>query len=456
MYWIVMHIWVLSRQASFLGGNQLMRIGPKTKRKANHSMATLLRVKELMNAAQALRKLGSLEMLRREIKTPGNLSIYLSDRAYEEFLLIVEIAEQFLPSAKILEYEDIYSSCQTALGELYTQEGPSHEIDSFLERVEELCRTKISLHVFYTSLGGLTLEEMDEIEFGEIKISKADFQILKECTADIAIKDKIWESNKHRVWISQEILGSYRHAERRFFENANLACGMLAALFSSVLKGGGLSVRLIPTSNRYTPITSSTWFSIRKESKDLYESWTSGGLPLPMPKNAWEDLIETGYFRELTRITQRGPESDIEEAILRAIHWFFDAQADSILEMKMLKFWSCIECFFSFENSGKTTYKLSRGLTALLAHGGYRFYNPSEIKFLEREFERLYDLRSRAVHDARHGHVKAVDVTTLSKWASWVIIEVTSMASRGLKLRSDLKNDIDAIWAYIADRSPVE
>lgn len=168
-----------------------------------------------------------------------------------------------------------------------------------------------------------------------------------------------------------------------------------------------------------------------------------------------EGLQASEWFVELTRIIQGESDSDAEHAVRRAIYWFFDAQADTSAEMQLVKFWSCIECFFSFENSGETTTKIKRGLTALLTFGGYGFANLETWMALEREIDALYDLRSSAVHDARHSHVSDRDITTVSKWAAWAILEIAGLISSGYDTRAQIKEQTDRLSAMLQKQRAV-
>lgn len=160
-------------------------------------------------------------------------------------------------------------------------------------------------------------------------------------------------------------------------------------------------------------------------------------------------LQTSDWFSVLTRVIQAGGDSDIEHAVRRAIYWFFDAQTDTSAEMQLVKFWSCIECFFSFENAGETTTKIKRGLTALLTFGGYKFSSLDSWRELEKEIDALYQLRSSAVHDARHSHVSDRDITTVSKWAAWAILEISGLISNGFETRAQIKEQTDRLSAML-------
>lgn len=104
---------------------------------------------------------------------------------------------------------------------------------------------------------------------------------------------------------------------------------------------------------------------------------------------------------------------------------------------------------FSFENTGEITTKIKRGLTALLAFGSFGFANRDMWQELEKEIDVLYELRSRAVHDARHSHVSERDITTVSKWAAWVILEIAGLISNGYETRAQIKEQTDRLSAML-------
>lgn len=156
-------------------------------------------------------------------------------------------------------------------------------------------------------------------------------------------------------------------------------------------------------------------------------------------------LHSSDWFVGLARILQEPSGSDAESAIRRAIYWFSDAQADTSPEMQLVKFWSCIECFFSFENSGKTTQNIKRGLTALLTFGNFKFSRLDVWRNLEKEIDASYELRSTAVHDAKHSHVSDSDITTVSKWATWAILEVSGLIADGYQSRAEIKEQTDRL-----------
>jgi hypothetical protein len=369
---------------------------------------------------------------------------------------LVEAVEKFLPSGPLLEYEDIYRACKTVLGRLYQEGTPPKDIDSFLAAVEEIAKESIRTHRFYTSLDGLDFKDIDELRIGRLTVQRPDLTILQQCVANEDMVSNTWKRMERGLWMTGEITGSRKYAERRFFEDVKAACGLLAISFTTVLERGGAAVRLIPSMDGRVRPSAASWFSFPTESNVLCTSVSMRGYQaLTLDEQLRDGMLGCEWFQELTRIIQGGRETDAEQVVRRGIYWFFDAQTDTTLEMQLVKFWSCIECIFSFENNGQTTEKIKRGLTAMLTFGCYRFSNVDDWKTLEKEIEDLYGLRCSAVHDAKHSHVKAHHVTTVSKWAAWVMLEVASLISKGFESRTAIKAETDRVYGLLQKRRTV-
>ncbi|WP_259639529.1 HEPN domain-containing protein [Pseudomonas syringae group genomosp. 3] len=430
-----------------------MDIHSKIRRAANSDLATLFRVKELMPAPKALKEFDLMERLHREIKTPSGGLIYLSEKANACFLRLVETVEAYLPSRDFVSSDDIYQACKIELGRMYEHEAPLKDIATFLASVEAAVKSEILTHRFYTTLDGLSLSGVDQMRIGRLTVQIPDLAILEHCVANEAMTTGTWKRMKQGLWVSVEITGSRKYAEQRFFEDVKAACGLLAVSLTTVLERGGCAVRLTPGMDGRVRPSAATWFSIETSCNELCTSSSMKGFQsVTLDDGHVEGLLTSEWFGELTRIIQEGSDSDAEHAVRRAIYWFFDAQADTSAEMQLVKFWSCIECFLSFENSGETTTKIKRGLTALLTFGGYGFASLDTWRDLEREIDALYELRSTAVHDARHSHVSDRNITTVSKWAAWAILEIASLISNGYKTRAQIKEQTDRLSAILQEQ----
>jgi hypothetical protein len=136
-------------------------------------------------------------------------------------------------------------------------------------------------------------------------------------------------------------------------------------------------------------------------------------------------------------VVQSGAKTDLEGAIVRATYWFGDAQRDQERIMQLVKYWSCIEAFFSMD-SEQITKDITLGLASVLAFGGYQFVDPTDYARTRSKAAKLYGLRSKALHRAAHDHVTDTDVMTVSKWSSWLIINMISLLQRGYTTRAQI------------------
>ena len=422
-----------------------MEISAKKRRILEADLTALLKPTAFVPKLQADKTLDLIERLRREVRTPGGHSLYFSDKGLESFLRLNDTVQEVLPSRSVLEPQNICVACKTALGHLYEQDAPSRDIVSYMTEVDRIAQASISTYRFYTSLAGLEFEGVDEFSIGYLSIQRPDLDVLKRCVADDQLVTSTWKQMQQGLWVTAEVTGSSEYAQRRFFDDVKIACGLLALSFTTVLERGGAAVRLIPSMDgRFKPGAVS-WFSFSTTSKVLRATTNMVGFKrLTFGEAHKSGLLSCDWYHDLVRITQNGKGSDAELAVRRAIYWFFDAQTDTSPEMQLVKFWSCIECFFSIGTSD-TTKKIKRVVTAILTYGQYGFSEKSNWKRLEAEIGHLYDLRCGAVHMAEHNHVNDAHVTTLSKWAAWVLLEVVQLITDGFDTQVKIKAEVDRV-----------
>lgn len=428
-----------------------MDMTPKQYRSAQADLKVLFKRSALMSDYDAFKSYGLFESLRREIRTPGGMKVCLSDDAKISFERLSVVIEQVVPGKDLVESGDIYSACKLVLGRWYESEVYG-DANRFVREVEDEISGLISVHSYYTTLSGLVLQGASEFKFGGVTVHKPKSELIYSAIGRDSVLDLAWQKMNYGLWITAEINGSAAYAERRFFELVKSSCGVLALAFSTGLEHGGLGVRLVPGVEGHYKPGAVTWFSVNDSTNILNLKSSFDGLQsLDFPKECAESLSTCDWFIELVRISQLHTGNDAERAVLRGLYWLFDAQADNILEMKFVKYWSCIECMFSLDK-GKVTQQVRRGVLALLCYYRYQPYKAEEWGCLSRSIVRLYDLRSIAVHDAQHGHVTHQDVIDVSKWAAFILMEVSMMISKGMETRVQLKREVDYIHEFHASR----
>ncbi|MCY1534058.1 Apea-like HEPN [compost metagenome] len=310
-----------------------------------------------------------------------------------------------------------------------------------INNVFEVLKSRMDSHVYATPLYGIEIEGLTRWDVDNFFLSRPDRSLLDVCSEDAQNVENIemaWNRMQGGVWLCGTTVGTPDFAEQEFFSGSKRLISALAIAFCLVHDKGAASTRIGIKTDQ-----SRNWFGYGKEKKALRVSWqTAGGAPLGCTQAYIVELRDqTDWFVPLVRTLLKEEPTELESAMQRAAHWFHDAQSDPDIDMRFLKFWSCIECFFSVKQ-GETTRDIKDGLSAVLIHGGVRLATPEEWRGLRKEIDRLYDLRSKAVHDAKHGHIGFSDVATVSTWAAAVIVSMGALDHQGYTTREQLKEQI--------------
>lgn len=138
------------------------------------------------------------------------------------------------------------------------------------------------------------------------------------------------------------------------------------------------------------------------------------------------------------KVVESESRTELEDALVKAVYWYSDAHRDTVPVMQLVKYWSCVETFFSADPE-HIVQAVTKGLATVLADGGYRFVPVHEYRQLKKKITRLYGLRSQAVHRASHNHVTRGDTALLSQWTAWMILTLFRMREHGYTELSQLK-----------------
>jgi hypothetical protein len=222
------------------------------------------------------------------------------------------------------------------------------------------------------------------------------------------------------------VYGSEEFARREFKFRTDVVIGVLAAVAAACFEQGANPFR----------ITSETVASgVRSARRGMY--WRDDGSEVTWTRSVMEHqnfqidfqmaefLQKAGYVTHALALAARSDLSDLEQALIRGFFWFADAQRDTLRVMQLVKYWSCAEVVFSGDGKG-ITKAVSEGVASVLV-GGIQKEPPERYRELVSTLTKLYELRCKAVHDARHDHVTYQDVATLSGWTGWMLLGVAGL-----------------------------
>ena len=71
------------------------------------------------------------------------------------------------------------------------------------------------------------------------------------------------------------------------------------------------------------------------------------------------------------------------------------------------------------------------GLSVVLAYGGYSVIDVTDYKEFRKKITKLYDLRSKALHRAYHGHIGLSELIGFARIVAWLIISMVSFSLKG-------------------------
>ncbi|MGE4441785.1 MAG: hypothetical protein AB7D27_09890, partial [Desulfomicrobium sp.] len=152
---------------------------------------------------------------------------------------------------------------------------------------------------------------------------------------------------------------------------------------------------------------------------------------------------KSSIIKNSLNIFESTTKTQLELLITKAIYWFSDAHKDKIITMQFIKYWSCIEVFFSIR--GKTTQSLSTGISAILTHGPYQFIDKKHYTDIKKKFDDLYDLRSRALHDGNYHNISWREVSYLSQHVSWMLINMITISTQGHNEITQIRKEVEKI-----------
>lgn len=383
----------------------------------------------------------------RELRLSGNLTAYLTDSGYEHFRTVVDVMDRADFFDGMAEFADIWHAWHRVVEKWLSNGLEPERADDVVQAIADLVAQEVDDHTFVVPLFGIGLDGVDSFAVGAMTILCMSVDVLDSSGVEHNHADvpRFLKLNKGYLWLKGTTRGTPNVARQRFSEQATLTVGMLAITAASMYERGasGFRIGIVMTSEE--AIGRSVWFSWRERDRSLTTHYASPkGQPFPVNKALGDESDIVRMINRAVAILQANHRTELEEAIARAVYWYSDAHRDPVLVMKLVKYWSCVEAFFSFENE-VITCAVSAGLASILAFGGFRFVPPSEYSTIKKQIVDLYGLRSRAVHRGSHQHTTERDVAQFSQWVAWMIISMVALVEQGYTTLKEVKVQTDRL-----------
>jgi hypothetical protein len=371
----------------------------------------------------------------REVQLSDNRVVFLTDIGHESFREIVKVLDDLDVFDGLAASSDIWSACRSVLQDLLSKSHRPDHGDEFVALAGKIVESEISNRTFVAALYGIEFKAVDELQLGSLRAIRPSVEMLDkhgvERSSDRATD--FVEHSKSALWLTGTVRGTEPVANRRFREKAQLATGVLAIVAGSAYERGAHGFRIgiaMSPEEAYGRAVYLSWSETDKSLVVTYQGPRAQRLTVDSEMRA--DIEASLVGKQAFAILEKSNRSELEEAIVGAMHWYSDAHRDEVLVMRFLKYWSCIEVFFSGERDGITA-AVSTGLAATLTHGHIDVAKPSQYHELRKRVSAMYNQRSKATHRAAYGHIGEKEVSDLSQWVSWLIINAMMFVHHGFR-----------------------
>lgn len=390
----------------------------------------------------------------RELRLTGNRTVFLTDSGYEHFRTVVDVIDRADFFNGMAEFSDIWNAWKKVVEKWLSDDLMPERADEVVQAIADLVAQNVDDHVFAVPLFGIGLDGVNSFALREMTILRMSVDALDSAGVEHEHADvrHLLELNKDYLWLKGTTRGTPSVAQQRFSEQATLTVGMLAITAASMHEWGASGFRIGVVMTPEEAIGRSVWFSWHEKERSLTTHYASPkGQQLPVNKALGDESDIVRIIYRGLAILQASDRTELDEAIARAVYWYSDAHRDPVPVMKLVKYWSCVEAFFSFENE-EITHAVSAGLASILVFGSFRFVPPSEYSTLKKQIADLYALRSRAVHRGYHQHTTERDIAQFSQWVAWMIISMVELVEQGYTTLKEVKTQTDRLDCLVEQR----
>ncbi|MGU7773674.1 hypothetical protein ACV229_26265 [Burkholderia sp. MR1-5-21] len=390
----------------------------------------------------------------RQLRLNDGHTIFLTDFGLEHFSAVVDLLDGADLFDGLVGYSDIWTAWRSAVEGWLSAGAEPTTAEEVIQGVSELVAKEVDNYNFAVPMFGVDLKGDASFSLGSMKIFRMSENYFEGIGVDKHQIDieKICENNKRGLWITDSVRGTARIAQREFHDRAILAVGVLAIAAASLYEFGANNFRIGIEMQPDIAGNRVAWFSWRDGERSLvahFESPSAQLLPVDEVMTRDSDMIR--MLHRTFYITQKKEQTELDEAIARAVFWYSDAHRDSVSVMRFIKYWSCVEAFFSLDGDN-ITHAVSSGLAAQLVFGGFHFVPVDEYRELKKEITFFYKLRSRAIHRASHSQITERDTSRFSQLVAWLIVSMVGLVELGYTKLAEIKVHTDRLDAAEATR----
>jgi hypothetical protein len=373
------------------------------------------------------------DSLLRELRLTNDRYALLTDAGLASFRRTVAMLDTLDISQGLVSHSDIWSASRRVLEECLSGGVDPKDGEEYLQLIVDEIEPTISTYTYIVPIFGVTLDGIYELTLGALKILPVSKELIEKLGVNYSDEhlNLALEQMKPYLWLMGATKGTATVSRERFVAKAKLAAGLLAVVAASGYEHGshGFRIGAITTPEEGHGRAISLSWSHTDMQLQIGSRFVRA-QPLAVNVELRADITESPLGIRAIGILESDVRSALEEAWVKALFWYSDAHRDQIPVMRLLKFWSCAETFFSGDRTD-ISESVSFGLAASVVYGNFRFFEPPEFKNLKKRLKSMYADRSAATHRASHTHVSDKDVADLSQWISWMLFNMVAFIAAG-------------------------
>ncbi|SOY62198.1 hypothetical protein CBM2586_A50443 [Cupriavidus phytorum] len=386
-----------------------------------------------------------IDRLTVELRLGNGQTIFLSKTGSTHFRCIVQTIYEANLYTGDADYSDIWTACKKVFERLLSNKQLPDGADELARLVSDEINQEVRSYTYAIAIHGVELKNSETaVQLGSLSLAQSPIPLMTSAGISAERSDVVSaiESMKHYKWLIGPARGTQRVSEKRYRASAELVCGMLAITAAVMCSRGAEPFSIGPVLSPEQSHGRAAWLSWTDNGRGpITHGQFLGSQPFVIDETLSEQLANSTIFRKALEIVGSDTPTELEDKICRSIYWFADAHRDQNPVTKLVKYWSCVEVFFT-ANEKDVTAAVAAGIATVLVFGDFSFVPTEEYFALKKRAAKLYGYRSRAVHHGSREHVSENDVAELSLIAARLIISVLSFVERGYRTVTDVKEHV--------------
>jgi len=405
----------------------------------------------------------------KEINLINNPSIKLNGKEYFFKEDIVSVLNEFVNKIydigninKFVTYNTLYHKVIKTITEIGFNKKEKVNFDDIFRELINQIEQDINKYEFFWRIEGIELIDHSTFNFNDSILfifSQNKFDYIKKFLSkvnpsfDNIVETKVNNQFLNKVCIKTTSSANYNYARKDSLKKANNIINILRFIFCfyypEYISYNRFKINLV--SDFSLENNDSIGININKKSVILnFNSKMSLKQNFKIHKDLINDFNKFYFLEELISVLNKpkNKKTPLEIAISNAIYWISEAQNTDKAHIAFINFWTSIESLTYNTNNSEdegSTQAIKKNTSILLAHGGYGFYSTNEYFDLKSRINRLYDKRSKIIHEGELENLNSNDLAEICEYSTRLTLEILGLSILEIKTLNEIEENVKRI-----------